>query len=1432
MFVSRFNINKFTLAVLMVGGALLLVWQTPHDAQAVGIGGSCDAASIDGADFDCDNGLICNPTSSKCETLSISFDTPEMRTNVFYSYVASNSVVGEWDVYSCLGSKNFCQSKAQANTNFWHPHGPNPVRAWFQETGLRPSQSYWVTVRATEHGGVADVDQSGFITLPGLNFKPTDTAIACGALCSRSINFTTAVSGDAKIIYGPNPPTWESDANFTAAVNASAATSMIASDATSTGHLWVGGENGVVLHRTPAGAWSSSSTGGGGWIFSVSAYDDSNVWVSGQGKTYRSINGGASWISVPVPAAIQFMYFYSVVALSPTTAMMLATPVSGTGSYIVYYNGTTWSTIYNGPTALNQMITHGSYDVWAVGKNGVIIHCNNVLDLPSCNWTPMVTNGADELTTVGTADGETVFVGGLSGSGVLYKITTPDHRLTWNTPQYIVAGTTVARIDGIHMVNTQEFWAISERNAIYYKDNPAPSLTVDTSTSAYLPSGIYSLAVVRPDQIVALAGKTLIRYGMPTGSSVANSSGSASFTHSPVLTNLAYGTTYYYAAESPDVLAAPTVIAGSFGGSFTTPPLDTIAPTITLNPVPAYVNGTGVPLTISGTAADTAPGTVTNVQLVLDGGAPIVASGTTNWSVALSDAQLSSQMNHTISVRAFDSVNFSTPATANFIYDKVTPTVTITSASPVTTSTTTASGTATDANDSIAKVEIAVNGGPRSTVWNGTPVASVPWTATGIPLTAAPSTNTIVVFATDRAGNVGTNSTVVVYNAPTFTSTLQAPTSQTVTAGTPASYSIQLSGLNGFNGTVNLSIPTPPAGVNPTLTTSTVTLTPATPTDSTNLIVNSPAGPASGPYAIVVRATYTDPVTLITTTKDVTATLSLNATPDFGVTASPGSRSVTVGTPATYTITVKGTGTYAYDPVGHPFVFSTGTLPTGVTAGFGALSGNPASVAGATSILTLNTTQPVAIGTMIVVNVTDGNFTHSVNVALEATPPADYSITMLNATSSTTAGSGVPAVYNFRVKALNGFTGVVHLALQVTPGDPAIIPTFSTNDFMPASTLNGTDVTLNVIANSNIQYVPACPCNLALQIQGTSTLNRSAAASLTLTPDVTAPVISNPSAIPSDHDVTISWLTNEPADSQITVYADAAMTVAVGTSSDHGTFCTATCHNRTVGGLAQTTTYYYKITSTDQALPTTNTATYVAGPPSFTTTLAPDNTAPVVTITQPPSISVNGTVTILGSGIDDHPMDHLQLRITHGTPAVDVFAPMTIACPAASTNCPLNYQWNTYSASSPNDIYTITVTGYSTRGPATTASASVVVTVANDTTPPHILCLPSQTNCQPEATGLSCTGGTCSILIHWMTDDASTSELEYGLAVDCAQHHTLPDGTIIPCAYTSSQRYDRANPADSSAAYTEHWIQLNGLLADRLYHYRITSCNENNLCTN
>ena len=155
-------------------------------------------------------------------------------------------------------------------------------------------------------------------------------------------------------------------------------------------------------------------------------------------------------------------------------------------------------------------------------------------------------------------------------------------------------------------------------------------------------------------------------------------------------------------------------------------------PTVSItSPTGGTVSGT---ITIQGTASDS-DGTVTGVEVRIDGGSWQTASGTTSWSMSW-DTTGVSDGSHTIDARSQDNNN------AYSTVDSVTvtvnnggnnpPTVSITSPTGGTVSgTITIQGTASDSDGTVTGVEVRIDGGSWQTA-SGTTSWSMSWDTTGV----------------------------------------------------------------------------------------------------------------------------------------------------------------------------------------------------------------------------------------------------------------------------------------------------------------------------------------------------------------------------------------------------------------------------------------------------------------------------------------------------------------------------------------------------------------------------------------------------------------------------------------------------------------------------------------------------------------------------
>jgi hypothetical protein len=191
------------------------------------------------------------------------------------------------------------------------------------------------------------------------------------------------------------------------------------------------------------------------------------------------------------------------------------------------------------------------------------------------------------------------------------------------------------------------------------------------------------------------------------------------------------------------------------------------------------------------------------------------------------------------------------------------------------------------------------------------------------------------------------------------------PSSRTVTAGNPTSYSVTATSLNGYNGTVSFSASGNPAGVTVSFSPTSVT-----PTSSTTMNVTTAANTTPGTYTLTI--TGTDGT--LTHSTNVTLAVNAPATGDFTIAATPSSRSVNRGSSTSYTVTVAGSGGFS-----GVVSFTLSGLPNRTSSSF-----TPSTVTGSgSSVLSVKTNRPTATGTyLLTITGTSGSLAHSTPVTL------------------------------------------------------------------------------------------------------------------------------------------------------------------------------------------------------------------------------------------------------------------------------------------------------------------------------------------------------------------------------------------------------------------------------------------------------------------
>jgi len=284
-----------------------------------------------------------------------------------------------------------------------------------------------------------------------------------------------------------------------------------------------------------------------------------------------------------------------------------------------------------------------------------------------------------------------------------------------------------------------------------------------------------------------------------------------------------------------------------------------------------------------------------------------------------------------------------------------------------------------------------------------------------------------------------TASVTLVITTPDFSLTA-TPAVQTVVVGNTANYTATVAALNGYAGTVNLSVSGLPAGASPLFTPPSVTGS-----GSSGLAITTTAGTTpSGSYPLVITAT--DGV--LTHTANVTLVVS-----NFVISASPASQTVLQGNSTSYTVSL----TTATGYVG-TVSFSVSGLPTSTTPVFSPTS---LTASGTTTLIisTSGTSPLTPPGTYpLTISASDGVSTQTTQVTLVVTPIADFGVSV--SPTSQTVNQGQNIGYGVTVSSVNGFTGLVNLSITG-------VPTGASFTFSPSSLQGSGLSSLAIVPGAN-----------------------------------------------------------------------------------------------------------------------------------------------------------------------------------------------------------------------------------------------------------------------------------------------------------------------------------------------------------------------------
>jgi len=337
-----------------------------------------------------------------------------------------------------------------------------------------------------------------------------------------------------------------------------------------------------------------------------------------------------------------------------------------------------------------------------------------------------------------------------------------------------------------------------------------------------------------------------------------------------------------------------------------------------------------------------------------------------------------------------------------------------------------------------------------------------------------------------------------------------SPTSVTVTQGGSGTSTITVNPTGGFTGSVTLSASGLPAGVTASFGTN--------PTTGNSLLTLTASSTATTGTASV---TITGTSGTLTHTTSVSLTVNAAATPDFSLSASPTSVTVTQGGSGTSNITVNPTGGFT----GSVSLAASG-LPAGVTASFGT---NPTT---GSSLLTLTASSTATTGTATVtITGTSGTLTHTTTVSLTVNAAATPNFSLSASPATLTVTQGTSGNSTITVTPSGGFTGSVTLSASGLPA--GVTASFGTNPTTSTSVLTLTASATATTGTASVT-ITGTSGTLTHTTSISLTVNSSAAQNLIVnggfetgsaTPwTLTAGVLNNSTAEPAHTGAWDAWL--------------------------------------------------------------------------------------------------------------------------------------------------------------------------------------------------------------------------------------------------------------------------------------------------------------------
>jgi len=547
------------------------------------------------------------------------------------------------------------------------------------------------------------------------------------------------------------------------------------------------------------------------------------------------------------------------------------------------------------------------------------------------------------------------------------------------------------------------------------------------------------------------------------------------------------------------------------------------------------------------------------------------------------------------------------------------------------------------------------------------------WLTTGIRTQSVEVDHHMMVFETlSHGADAGSGAP-----QPDF-SLSASPASQTVIAGNSANYTASVSPINSFNGNVSLSVSGLPAGAASSFNPSSI----SGGSGSSTLNVTTSSSTPAGNYTLTATGASGS------TSHTATVTLSVNAPPDFSLSATPSSQTVTAGNGTSYTATVTPSNGFNAS-----VALTVSGAPAGVTATL-----SPSSLSGSgSSTLSITTSTSTVAGTYpLTITGVSGTLSHSANVTLVVNPAPvpDFTLTVSPSSQSVIVGSG--SSYTATVSPVNSFSGTVALTVSGAPagvtatltpnslsgsGSSTLSVTTSSSTIVGSYTLTITGTSGSLTHSANVTLVVNPPPDFSLSACSsplTVVVGNSTTCTVRVTPinSYTGTAALSVSGLPSGATASFN-------PTSISGSGTSTLTISTSSSTLAGSYPLTITGTDSSAGLSHSVAVTLQVNS-----PPPVDFTLTASPASQTVTVGNSTT---YTVTVSPVNAYAGTVVLSTSGLP--------------AGATASFSPASVSGGSGTSTLTV-----TTSSSTPTNSSTLTITGGdSSAGLSHSANVTLVV---------------------------------------------------------------------------------------------------------------------------